>query len=325
MRVIDDIDGYLRKFGSFSLAASADQPGMSYLGDDAGVIAFSELEYAGRRTRVCLGEPLAPPELWPGFVQRLAACSDNLVFLNVGEEFCRVLSAAGMFVNSLGWEAIIDLDGYRFDGPKKQNIRNAVRRCDVQGYTVFEAELDDRTWLELDSVSQDWLSRKGGSRPENRLLTRPFMRGNRYQRIFAMRDPEGRLVHFLTIDEIWRDGSLVGYHSNINRGLETAPKNADYAIHAYIIEVLRQEGREFLSLGLCPDFGWRQFGKHANPYTTLALDLSRRYGRSIYHLDGITRHKSAFCPTRRRPVYVSTQNPWPLTDVLGVFRNSNFI
>ncbi|MDN5855469.1 MAG: phosphatidylglycerol lysyltransferase domain-containing protein, partial [Actinomycetia bacterium] len=199
------------------------------------------------------------------------------------------------------------------------------RRCAGAGYQIVEAELDDVTWLEIDQVSQQWLTRKARRRPENRLITRSLLRGNRYQRIFLMRDASGRLVHLITLDEIWQDEAVVGYHSNINRSLESSPKNADYAMHAFIIETLQREDVARLSLGLCPEMGLRETDRRANSYLSLGLDLSRRAGRQVYNFDGITQHKEAFCPDQRRPIHVATQNPWPVIDLLGVFQACSLI
>lgn len=313
-------------FGSFSLAASADQPGMRYIGEKTAVIAATELRFRGHRRVLCLGDPLAPREEWSGIARRVLNSARDAVFLNVGEEFAQILAREGLFVEGLGWEAILDLQAYDLAGPKKQNIRNAIRRAAAAGLVVEEVLVDvDEDWLALDAVSQDWLRRRGGRRPENRLITRPFLRRNRFQRVFALRDEKGVPIHFVTVDEMWEGGEVVGYHSNINRGLERSPKNADYAIHGHIIDVLRAEGVRSLSLGLCPELGVRRFGKKGNVYTALALDTAERFGSRLYNLHGITAHKAEFRPTVRRHVYLATRNPWPADDLLAVCRASNLL
>ncbi|MFV2144868.1 phosphatidylglycerol lysyltransferase domain-containing protein [Isoptericola sp. G70] len=322
-----DLDQHVRRYGSFSLAASVDQPGMKVFGDGDGVIAFMEVRSGSRTLRVCLGEPLAPEEAWERLVRRFLGASSGVVFLNVGEQLGKLLTREGMYLNPLGWEALLDLGGgYDLSGPKKQNIRNAVRRATSLGFSVTEVdEDDDAAWAQLHRVSQDWLVRRSAGRPENRLVTRPFMRRNSHQRVFALRHADGRVVHLVTIDAMWREEKVVGYHSNINRGLEDAPKNADYVIHAALVDRLREEGVPVLSLGLCPDLGATPAGRKSNLYTTFAMDLVRRYGTGVYNLEGIERHKAEFRPSSRRPVFVAAQEPWPAADVLGIFRASNLV
>jgi len=327
----DDPDALVRAFGSFALAASIDQPGVRFFGDRTGALAYVERRIGGRRSRIVLGDPLAPRTSWDDLVGHFLLASDSVTFLNAGEALSRVLVRNSLYANNIGWEAVLELDGYDLGGSKKQNIRNAVRRCSAAGHDVVEVRLDgpepdeDKTWAALAAISRDWLRRRGGNRPENRLVTRPFGRANRYQRIFAMVDAAGRPVHFVTLDEMWSDGRVIGYHSNINRGLEDAPKNSDYALHAAIIEVLQAEQVELLSLGLCPSFEATTLGRSANVFMSLALKSAMRRGRSVYNLEGITAHKAAYGLTRRDPVYVCTQNPWPAVDVFGVFRESRYI
>ncbi|MBR0838850.1 DUF2156 domain-containing protein [Bradyrhizobium liaoningense] len=319
------LGGLVRKYGDFSLACSLAQPRLRFHGDEYGGLCYDEHKSYGNATRLVLGEPLADAERWERILVGFLNQSEDVVFLNVGETFARILKRYGFYANCIGWEALLDLTTYEFSGPKKQNIRNAVRRCEANGYTIQEVEPTSEEWLEVDSVSQDWLSRKSLSRPENRLITQPLLRANMGQRVFAMRDSRTEIVHFITIDEMWKDGTLLGYHSNINRGVATSPKNADYAIHAHIINQLKREKVGLFSLGLCPDMGWMRDSKSENIYLAIALLTGAKLGSGIYNLSGISTHKAAFRPDTKRPVFVATSRPWPIASLARTLSAMNLI
>ncbi len=206
-----DLKHLLRQFGDFSLAASVAQPGMKFHGTPDGGVFFAEWKRQRRSMRFVLGDPIADQADWPALIDGFLLQSEDVVFLNIGEVLAKFLTERGFYRNCIGWEALIELEAYDFSGPRKQNIRNAVRRCESNGYIVEEAGPETEVWLEIDRVSQDWLARKSISRPENRLITRPMLPYNQGQRIFLLRDDDGRVVHFVTFDEFHRSGELVGY------------------------------------------------------------------------------------------------------------------
>lgn len=316
----------IRRYGDFSLAASIDQPGIRLFGNADGAIAFKEMRSGGHFLRCALGDPLAPAEDWPELVARFISETPNVVLANVGEQLGALLSRNRMYLNQLGTEAILDLKGgYDLSGKKKQNIRNAVHRAAADGFRVDEiSPEDDNGWEQIHLISHQWLHRKGRGRPENTFITRPLLRRGRFQRIFVMRHSGGRIVQFLTFDEMWRDGKIVGYHANINRAADEAPKNADYVAIARMIELAQDAGIPSLSLGLCPSSA-PTAGKYANLYTDVFWRMARRHGGRIYAFEGITQHKEEFRPTIRRPVFVATQEPWPMADIFGVLKASNLI
>ncbi|MCP1845979.1 lysylphosphatidylglycerol synthetase-like protein (DUF2156 family) [Bradyrhizobium sp. USDA 4524] len=319
------LGGLVRKYGDFSLACSLAQPRLRFYGDEHGGLCYDEHKSYGSSTRLVLGEPLADVECWERILIEFLNQSEDVIFLNVGEVFAKVLKAHGFYTNCIGWEALVDLTTYELAGPKKQNIRNAIRRCETNGYSIEEVDPASGAWLEVDSVSQDWLSRKSLSRPENRLITQPLLRANMGQRVFAMRDSRSEMVHFITIDEMWKDGALLGYHSNINRGVATSPKNADYAIHAHIIAQLKREKVDLFSLGLCPDMGSMRDGKSENIYLAIALLAGAKLGSHIYNLSGISAHKAAFRPDMKRSVFVATSRPWPIPSLARTLSAMNLI
>lgn len=326
MTVLIDLPGLVRQYGDFSLAASTDQPGIRLFGDADGVIAYREVRMGAHTLHVALGEPLADPERWQELARGFLSMASNAMLVNVGEQFGRLLTREGMYLNSLGWEAILDLsEGYELTGPKKQNIRNAVSRATAAGYRVVEVDADDdETWAGLHRLSHDWLARKGGGRPENAFITRPLQRRGLHQRVFVLQEGEGTAVQLLTIDEMWRAGELVGYHANINRDADDAPKNADYVIIAHLVDLLRAHDVPVLSLGLCPSAS-ATIERKRNLYSDIFLHLARSHGKSVYNLDGLTRHKEEFRSTHRRPVFVASQEPWPMHDILALLRVSYLV
>ncbi|GAB3085984.1 DUF2156 domain-containing protein [Nocardioides zeae] len=321
-----DLPGLVRRYGDFSLAASTDQPGIRLFGDADGVIAYRQLRKKAHTLNVALGDPLADPDRWGELARGFLAATANAMLVNVGERFGQLLTNEGLYLNPLGWEAILDLSGgYDLSGSKKQNIRNAVSRATAAGYRVDEVdEGDDEAWARLHRLSHSWLTRRSRGRPENALITRPLQRRGRHQRVFVLQDVEGTAVQMLTLDELWRADEIVGYHANINRDGEGAPKNADYVIIAHLIDLLRAHQVPVLSLGLCPTT-YAGADRRRNLYSDLFLHVARREGRSIYNFDGLTRHKEEFRPTHRRPVYVAGQEPWPMHDIFGVLKVSNLV
>jgi hypothetical protein len=318
------LDSLVHKYGCFSLAGSVHQPGIKYFGDSSGVIAYAESGSFPNATWIALGDPLAPLSSWEELIRKFTIQVSDTAFLNIGQQAASILQKENFTINDFGWEGIIQLDEYTLDGPKKQNIRNAVRRIEKLGYKVDELSTDEN-WNEISQVSQNWLRFRSSRRPENRLVTRPLMKRGRFQRLFGLWSPDGLLVHLVSFDEIWQEGSIIGYHSNINRSTDQSPKNADYAIHCHVMDVLRSEGISMLSLGLCPDFLDRSEGLEQNRYLSLTLSFAQRFGANIYNFGGIAEHKAEFRPTYKRRVFLAIQKPWPVSTVLAGLRFSSLM
>jgi len=286
----------LREYGNFALAYSATfQPGLDYFGGEEGFLAYKQVG----STAFVLSNPLAPNVRCEDLIRSFVSERSDVCFWQASRPVAKILEKIGFYVNEMGTETRIKLDGYGFDGPRKRNFRRALNRAGCWSYTIAERSVPSLDRKELQTVSERWRQTRGVKNREMTFLTRPAILDDEVDvRKFFTFDREGRLQAFAFFDPIYEGGEIVGYLCSAKRRLPEADNLVGYAILHRAIRAFQDEGKVILSLGLSPLCGIEDKELSSNrlmSFAFRALYRSRLFNERIYPLQGFAAHKGAFC------------------------------
>ena len=286
----------LRQYGNFALAYSATfQPGLNYFGSEEGFLAYKQVG----GTAFVLSNPLTPIDCCEQLIRSFLAHRSNVCFWQASLSVAKVLEKLGFYVNGMGTETQIELDGYGFEGPVKRNFRSAMSRAACCSYTIAERSVSSLDHKELQMVSERWRQTRGVKNREMTFLTRPAILNDEVDvRKFFAFDGGGSLQAFAFFDPIYVAGKVVGYLNSAKRRLPEADALIGYAMLYQAIRTFQDEGKATLSLGLSPLCRVEDKGLSNNRLMSFAfrsLYQSHLFNEFIYPLKGFAKHKGAFC------------------------------
>ena len=244
----------LEAHGSQSSAYFTLQEGVSHFGiPSIGYVAyfvqrsiFSSYNIAFTRP-VCADENL---ELLIQFTERYTG--RKTLYLAVDEATANALGRCGYNVNEIGTEFEIALPHFSLRGKEMKQLRWANNLC-KRGFEVKEQRWKDIDETRVREISQQWRQGKIVKEKELRLLTRPpeFSDAWQVRKFYCYKD--NKIVGYVFFDPYFKDGKVVGYCANILRSDTKVKPNGflDFIV-LQAMEVFRQEGIEWVSLGLAP-------------------------------------------------------------------------
>jgi len=299
-----------RQHGNFALAYSATyQPGLSYFGDERGVIAYTKVGGSA----LALANPMAPPGMWAELASAFVAQMGDVSFWQVSRTMAVHLAGLGFKVNPLGIESRIDLASYTFTGPQKRNFRTAANRMAAGGLYTQEAPASEIGAARLAEISNAWRQTRAVKNRELTFLVRPVIfEAEKGVRKFFTFDADHTPIAFAVFDPVFESGTVRGYLMSARRRQPHADPLVSYDLVRCAIETFRSEGLEKLLLGLSPfdlvkdkDFVHSQSVK-------VSLSFARRnsiYNHFFYPIRGINKHKASYfgikepsyCAFNRRP------------------------
>ncbi len=236
--------------GDFSLAwSTVVQPLLSHFGDRDGFVAF--------RTRWnqtnALGDPVCHPDRIELLLETFIAQHRQPSFVQISRATAEVLARHNYRINEIGIDTTIELATYDFKGKQKEWLRYADNWIKRRGFEVRECTFSDVSDTDVEAVSEAWRKTRTVKRKEVRFLNRPIVLEDEPNvRKFFLYDPDGKIIAFVFLDPLFRDGKINGYVTSIKRRLPDAPIYSEQAIMKSIVDQLQSEGIGQLKLGLSP-------------------------------------------------------------------------
>ena len=285
-----------RQYGNFALAYSATfQSGLNYFGNEEGFLSYKQVG----STAFVLSNPVAPVDRCEELIRRFLGVRDDVCFWQASLSVARIVERLGFYVNEMGTETRIELDGYSFEGPGKRNFRSAMNRAAGCGYTIAEREVSSLDRKELQTVSEKWRQTRGVKNREMTFLTRPAILDDEIDvRKFFTFDRSGKLQAFAFFDPICAAGNVVGYLCSAKRRLPEADALVGYAMLYEAIRTFQEERKAILSLGLSPLCCVEDAEVPGNRFMRFAFHTvyhSRLFNEFVYPVKGFAKHKGAFC------------------------------
>ncbi len=319
-----DLIPYLEKYGSHCMAYTSLEPTMEYFViDGVGYIAFISYKHwlwARQERKIVLADPVCDKKHYKNIITLFIKKYPNTIFVQSSRELAQVLVQEGYQVNQFGIETEIPVENFELKGKQRAKLRQWRNKCQREGVEIEEKPIDDCSNIsEIKALSQNWLDNKGGG--EYSFLVRPL----RYEKekdvryFWAYKDQQ--LIGFATFDPIYLDSKVIGYYHNIDRIGVNAPHGTGASIVLHAIEVFKQEGLTFVSLGMSPLCLQRGFSTELNfnRFTRKAFWYAFEKLNFIYPFQGNASHKNKF-NGMKKPVYISTTDGMGLRQVFVMMK-----
>ena len=308
----------LSKYGDFSMAYStAVQPRLNYFGDADGYLAYRQRWGMS----FVLGDVVASTQHTPILIDRFIEAHKRLSFCQITRPLAELLSQRGFFINEMGVDTTLRLSDYSFAGKHKEWLRYAANWTAKRDFEIVEAGFDQITPDDVEKVSEAWRTTRTVKRKEVRFLNRPIVLEDELGvRKFFLLSPEKKLLAFVFLDPIFRDGKTIGYVTAFKRRHPEAPLYAEHAIMKRIIETLKLEGVEQLNLGLSPMAGIQDNDFRCNRVTSglfrRAFD-SKLLNKYCYNVVGHADYKRRFRGEEEK-VYFASQSRFNSSRLLAL-------
>ena len=256
-------------------------------------------------TWVAMGDPVGEPEDFPELIWSFVEESDRhggrAVFYQVGERNMGLYADVGFSFFKLGEEAVIPLEDFSLEGPRRAKMRYVFRRMQKQGFAFEVVPPSGVPGLlpRLREISDAWMERKAGKE-------KGFSLGRfdeAYLREFPMaivRDGGGTPVAFANL---WPGDGHRELSMDLMRHLpETPPGIMDFLfINLFLWG--REQGYAAFNMGMAPLAG---LDEHPlGPVWSRVGVWIFRNGEHFYNFQGLRRYKGKFDP-QWRPRYLAS-------------------
>ena len=272
---------------------------LAMMGDKSFVFSPSHrsfLMYAKRgRSWVALYDPVGPREEWPELIARFVALAHahggRAAFYQVRPDALPLYLDAGLKLMKLGEEACINLATFGLEGPKRGNLRYALKRGERDGLSaeiVGPAEIPALLPI-LSEVSNAWLN--GRRAREKGFSVAAFDADYLMTQSVILVRQNGTPVAFATF--MTTDLNIEATVGVMRYAATASPYAMEYLFTKLALH-LGQAGFRRLSLGMAPLSGLAP--------TPLAAAWHRiahllwRFGERLYHFRGLRTFKSKFDP-----------------------------
>lgn len=309
---------YLKRYGTHSQSFSTLQPDMQYF-DMPGIGYIAFMKKWG--TAFALSNPVCSPENYRKIITSFVKRYPAFHFVQVTPDVASLLHTEfRLNVTQLGSEIKVPLNTWNTSGKRKQVIRTAINQAKQHGVVIRETLCDDHR----EEISDAWLKTRKCKSAEIRFLIRPMNMTYREneRRFYAYHDDKP--VGFVYFDPIYRNGHIVAYVPNISRANADFKQGLWYPIIAHAMEVFKQEGVEYLDLGLVP----LHFEGENKPFELTSIKRILQWVSEkcnfLYNFKGLAFTKSRFNGLVE-PTYCCHRSPAPLIETLAIFNATRLI
>ena len=324
-----DLFSYLKQHGSHCMAYTSLEPEMEYFEiQGLGYIAFIRFKHwlwAWKERKIVLADPVCDVENYQQIITAFIEKHPNVIFVEASKALAEALDKMGYQVNQFGVETEILLPDFDLKGKLRAKLRQWRNKCEREGVIVKEQLIEDcSNQEEINALSKAWLATKGGR--AFGFLVRPLREKNEPDVRYFWAYKDEQLIALAVFDPIYKDGEIIAYYHNMDRMIDTAPHGTSAFIILSAIDVFKEEGIEFVSLGMSPlylqrgmtnEFNYHQFTRKSFWYAFEKLNF-------FYPFKGNASHKNKFNGIKK-PIYISSTNGTGLKEAfvmmkaLGVF------
>ncbi len=212
-----------------------------------------------------------------------------------------VFEAAGGETLLIGAEAIVDLSEFTLEGPRRENLRQMCRRATRNGVVIEEIPVAE-SMAELGELHARWTATRPRGYRMALLVGDPGLGKRDGRRFFAARERDGTVQSFVTVHAI-SSGRGAAIDALVRH--ESASPGAVDLLIQEMLQVLKGEGVEWLSLGACPLIETRAPGDSDSRVLRFFLRGlgSSTLGDSLFSFQGLHQFKSKFHP-RWEPIHM---------------------
>jgi lysylphosphatidylglycerol synthetase-like protein (DUF2156 family) len=308
---------YLKEHGKGCLAYSTLQDLDYFIDENRGYIAYSPFKhplFSRNGKKYVLADPITDKTDYRNLIESFLSKNPNSVFVQVTRDVAEVLDAFGFEVNQLGIETEIDLNDFSIKGAARSKLRQWQNKCRREGVTVEEQDMAEVDLTEVQNITRKWIKRKGGH--EFSMLTRPLVYEHEQDVRYFWARQEGKTIAMSIFDPIYEKRKIVGYYHNFDRIVQKSPNGTGSHCVLEAIRKFKNEGAQFISLGMSPLSRIDDDMNH-NAFLAWCARILYAHGNFIYPFKGNESHKDKY-NGRKKKIYFSSSKGNDLIEALSL-------
>jgi len=274
------------------------------------------------RSWIALFDPIGPKEEWRELISRFVELADDhggrVAFYEIGAEALPLYLDVGLKIMKVGEEARIPLRAFSLEGSRRAELRNTLTRGEREGMTVeFAGPTSDPSMIaELHALSDTWL--EGRRAREMAFSVAGFREAYIAKQHLALLRQSGKTVGLLSL---MTTGGKTEATIGIMRHMTEAPPYAMRFLVARVILHFKEDGFEWLSLGMAPLAGLERTPL-TSPWHRVAW-LLWQGGNRFYNFRGLRGFKDKFHPVWQPRYYAASGTVAPFIALADVAALAN--
>lgn len=303
------------KYGQSSTSFLTAYPGLTlfeYLKDmDRVLIAYVNTP----GTWVGASDPLGNPDLHlPALLAFFAEAKKQkktALLLPVSESLARLARARGCTTFQIGQEPWFKLQNFQV--PKiAKNLKSRGSRVE----SFHPAQISAKERLGLEAITKDWLDSRKAAPLDFLNQVRPWIHMNHKRYFRVMMD--GRPLAYLAAIPI--PEKKAWYFIDLIRA-KKAPLGTTELLISAAVEILKNQGAEFMTLGMAPLAPVQEGERTFHPKLYRLFDFGFEKMSFLYNFKSLYRFKEKLKPDQWKPLYLVTSEPcFGWSSGLGLFR-----
>ena len=261
-----------------------------------------------------LADPITAKSDYQNIIESFLSKNPDSVFIQVTRDVAEVLDAFGFEVNQLGIETEIELNDFSTKGAARSKLRQWQNKCRREGVAVEERDIAEVDLTEVKKISNRWVERKGGH--EFSMLTRPLVYEHEQDVRYFWAKQDGKTIAMSIFDPIYEKQKIVGYYHNFDRIVQESPNGTGSHCVLEAISKFKNEGAQFISLGMSPLSRIDDDMNH-NALLTWCAKILYAHGNFIYPFKGNESHKDKYNGSKKK-IYFSSSKGNDLIEVLSL-------
>ncbi|MFD9071451.1 bifunctional lysylphosphatidylglycerol flippase/synthetase MprF [Streptomyces lasiicapitis] len=287
-----------------------------------GVIAYRR---AGRYL-IQLGGPFAAPDAYRPLLDAFVAHAHGQGLTVVGAQLqhhdALAYAERGFTVNQFGSSWAVRLPDFTLRGSRFMRMRNKISRALRSGLHVSEVPAHEMS-AAIDVIDAAWLGSKGEeARPLTFLVGELGGQAQEHRRLFVG-TIDSKPVGYISYSPVY--GSRAGWMHDLSRRIPDGTPGLMEAINSHAIEVMREEGSEWLHFGFTPFTGLdaaRELPGHSASFQWLMHFLWDQ-GAALYPAQSQLAYKEKWAPEEPITEYVAFEGPASVAAFAHIFRACN--
>ncbi len=261
-----------------------------FTSDNRGFVAYRVSSGVALALGDPVGEVMEIQKIVREFTEFCREMGWEIAFYQTSADFLEIYRANGFRRLKIGEEAVIDLEAFLIESPKRKHLRKILHKFERRGYRMerFDAPVPDETVNRMREVSDDWLNISG--RRERSFSLGQFDAGYmRESTIYAGVDPDGRILAFVNQIRDYVPGEMT---FDLMRHRIDAPNGTMDFLFTNIILEAKKAGFQRLSMGMAALSHFLPNSSQSPEERTIGNFLSRV--RFLFSYTGLQNFKAKF-------------------------------
>ena len=315
LKTEEKLDIALNKYGNSSLAYSIKQPDLNYFFYKDGVIAYkkSSIFYAIRHVAV-LGDPICNVKDKQIILKKFISKYKHIYFVQISKSTKFYLKDLNFKCLPFGQEHIIEVNKMNLKW-KKKTIKKSINWSIRNKYKFKEITNNNPFFLKkFHQLNMKWNEKKIFTHKDHTFLNRKFSPKETQVRYFIL-EKDNQFANIMRCDPVYNNNILKGYSISLTIHNPSIKHNLSYYLISNIVNYLKKENIETISLGVSP---FSKNNKTHKIYDIIFQKSMFKLGSFFYNFANLEKFKKSISTTQKE-TYFASKKKFPLLEILHAY------